>query len=225
MLRKLIVFFCLGGLLACTNIGVERLSGEIDQSFISSLASLNHRKRIVINSTGGDPDFGEKAAMLIEEKQLRVVIDGLCFSSCAEYILPSAADLVFTQNAVIGFHQNPTMIDFFRNEYSTQDRPLCFYEDNLSFISNLHKRKLGHDKFWRTVLDQLNLVDVEIVEKDSCSETGFRFAHDLWIPSSVTLRSEYGLKFKGSVCVDSKKCRKKLSDVLVSKGVNYIIDE
>lgn len=117
------------------------------------------------------------------------------------------------------------MIEFFRNEYSIENRSLCYFEDNLSFISNLHKRKLGHDMFWETVLSHLILENVEIVEKDNCSETGFRFIYDMWFPSSKTLRSDYGLEFENDICLDNRECRNKLADKLASNDVNYIMED
>lgn len=54
------MLFSVFGLLACSNVADRKISGEIDQNFINTLASINDGDAVIITSNGGDPDFGDK---------------------------------------------------------------------------------------------------------------------------------------------------------------------
>lgn len=70
------------------------------QSDSAAIHSLN------ITSTGGPTYFAIWAAQIIRDRKLRVVVDGFCASSCANYIVPSSNSILITRNSLIIPHTN-----------------------------------------------------------------------------------------------------------------------
>jgi hypothetical protein len=84
-------------------------SGDIVQnSFLGYQHVINGKvKNVIVNSGGGDVNEAIKIATDIYKRNLRVIIDGLCLSSCANYLLP-AANAVKLSDGFIGVHGNVT---------------------------------------------------------------------------------------------------------------------
>jgi len=49
---------------------------------------------ITVTSTGGDPDTSEIAAEIIQSKQLSILVQSACISSCVEYLIPAATNML-----------------------------------------------------------------------------------------------------------------------------------
>lgn len=64
----------------------------------------NPEAAFVINSLGGDTSQAIKIARAIEAVDRRVIISGVCHSSCANYIAPSAHQIVVWDTSVIMMH-------------------------------------------------------------------------------------------------------------------------
>lgn len=83
-------------------------SGEIDGpaalAFTSSLDGLTASPIIVINSGGGDVDAGLDMAESIRTRHATVIVDGVCASSCANYIFPAGGRRVISRNGILAFH-------------------------------------------------------------------------------------------------------------------------
>lgn len=200
-----------------------RITGAIDQQFIEILSAVKSGDTISVSSTGGDPDFAEQAAQIIIDKNLSVVIKGICFSSCAEYLLPAATKVRFSGRPLIGFHQNPLMIKhFLKSNPEYENSKLCHFEDNLEFIENLHERELGRTDFWHDVLLMTEKERAGFKQLDDCVEVRFGFKHKMWLPSSEQLKSQYRLAFKGKVCADEHKCLRRNIDRIWDKGTRIV---
>lgn len=190
----------------------------IDQAFISELSEQENGATITVNSLGGASAFGVRAAHIIQEKALHVVIDDYCFSSCVEYILPAARSVRLHPTALIGFHQNPMMIDDFKRRKTLDNTPICFYGDDVAAIRTLHESRLKQSDFWKTVEQKLDVQDIQIQKQGDCYVTGFKFAYDMWFPDSQTLRRDFGLSFSGSVCADHPSCK----DAVSARGLGTL---
>lgn len=61
-------------------------------------------KNLKITSTGGDMAVGIEFGYFIKDHNLDVEVSELCFSSCANYVLPAAKSVVINTNSLIGWH-------------------------------------------------------------------------------------------------------------------------
>ncbi len=61
-------------------------------------------KTLKITSTGGEMSVGIEFGYFVKEHDLIVEVSELCFSSCANYILPAAKSVVINTNSLIGWH-------------------------------------------------------------------------------------------------------------------------
>lgn len=201
------IFLAVLAVTSLTPRSSHQLTGEITPEFNSKLQMIEEMEVVKISSTGGDPDFAEIAANIIQNKNLSLVVHGLCLSSCVEYILPAANSLSLSNYSILGVHQNPAMINKFKNSNASyNDKPLCYFEDNLENYAELQASKgIGYqlDNAVTETISKLELEEVRLIEKEDCIEVGFRFKNQLWFPDSTQLRSVFGLNFTGEVCADS----------------------
>ncbi|WP_147692564.1 hypothetical protein [Vogesella mureinivorans] len=70
-------------------------NGELDASAIAQVQTLYAQAtvkptRLVINSHGGSSRLGMALGDFIHDKQLDIRVDGVCMSSCANYVFPAA---------------------------------------------------------------------------------------------------------------------------------------
>ena len=61
-------------------------------------------KTIIIESGGGDVIQGMDMGEWIYDNEVDVVVDTLCFSSCANYVFTAAKKKVIRENAIVGWH-------------------------------------------------------------------------------------------------------------------------
>lgn len=199
---------------------------SIDEVFLEKLRAATDFQEITVSSTGGDPDFAEIAAEIIQEKHLKIRIEHFCLSSCAEYLLPAAHSITLSNKSVIGFHQNPLMINYIKETFSEfQQHEICYYSDNLEYIEKLHFEKLKNSEYWKTTLDKIELNDAGFVKKDDCIEVQFIFNNRLWLPTSNQLKSGMGLQFEGSICSDDPTCYQQTIDRSWDENTNIVVGE
>ena len=59
---------------------------------------------LVINSRGGETDAGRSIGLWVHEHGVTVVVDHICFSSCANYIFTAAPRKIIRSGAIVGWH-------------------------------------------------------------------------------------------------------------------------
>ena len=85
------------------------MNGELDDGFYERFLSLvNGREDEVatlrVNSGGGITDEGLKLGLWIFQHNIDVVVDGLCFSSCANYVFTAGRNKTIMAGAIVGWH-------------------------------------------------------------------------------------------------------------------------
>ncbi len=82
-------------------------SGEINAGDKESLLKILKRtdKKLILNSEGGDAEEGLRIANTLLPYRLHVIVDGLCASSCANYLF-TAGGIKEIRNGWVGFHGN-----------------------------------------------------------------------------------------------------------------------
>ncbi len=64
-----------------------------------------------ITSSGGDIGVGIEFGHFIKNNDMDVIVSQLCFSTCANYILPAAKSVVIGKDALIGWHGGANQSD------------------------------------------------------------------------------------------------------------------
>lgn len=90
-----------------------RFDGPIKSGDFEGLEALLGKddKTLFVDSTGGDVEVGLLIGFRLLPFKLRVVVDGLCVSSCANYIF-AAGDIKEIRKGFVGFHGNATAVIF-----------------------------------------------------------------------------------------------------------------
>lgn len=83
-------------------------TGEITEEaasrFVSILESVGGNPVMVVNSGGGDVDAALDMAEAIGARSSTVIVDGVCASSCANYILPAGSRRIVARHSILAFH-------------------------------------------------------------------------------------------------------------------------
>ncbi|MEH3040513.1 MAG: hypothetical protein PGN21_10680 [Sphingomonas paucimobilis] len=86
-----------------------RLSGAIrdedDRQFAAALSP--NIRRVTLNSAGGQASTALRMAALIEGRRIEVVVDGICASSCANYLFAAGAARSIRPGSVVLWHGAP----------------------------------------------------------------------------------------------------------------------
>jgi len=205
------------------------IKGEINNEFVSQLEEVEDGSIITVTSTGGDPDTSEIAAEIIQSKQLSILVQSACISSCVEYLLPAATNIQFKGNPIVGVHQNPQMIDGFKDKkVNYRTNALCHFEDNLKkyqILQNGKRNDFSLDVAIKETVSRLNLEEVKYNQKEDCVEVGFRFQNDLWLPNSQQLNLIFGLNFTGSVCADNVQLCSKYLNKKAPSNLRFVVGD
>lgn len=194
-----------------------------DANLVESFSTLKIGETVTLSSPGGDPDYAQQLANIIRDKAVELTIEGFCISSCAEYLLAAPESLTFKNEPIIGFHQNPVMIEHFRSmKLEESDLPTCNYSDN----AKVYEDYTAEPDAWKQTLDRLEILDVQLQELANCVLVGFKFKRTMWLPTSEQLRTIWKLDFEGSVCADDfKKCASQLKKVGLDSETIVIGDQ
>jgi hypothetical protein len=205
--------------------------GDTDYHLIACLnAGLGQRNLVVrITSPGGDSDIAALAAIYIRLYGMSVEVDGICFSSCANYVAPAAKRLVVLPLSFLGLHGAP---DEFTEEVAKKleaevrampniplERMESYVQGNLAM---LHRTSENHKMVQRTLnvgTQWFRLNEIELP-----SEV-FNAAGLLLVPSkSMTKKCLKGIESlqMWEARYDYEKAALKM--IYPSEGVDYFID-
>jgi hypothetical protein len=67
--------------------------------------------RLEINSSGGEVEAGIRLGLWVHERQLDVVVRGVCLSSCANYVFTAGRSKRVTPGSVVAWHGNYHHLD------------------------------------------------------------------------------------------------------------------
>lgn len=68
-------------------------------------------RRLVIASGGGDTVEGRRLGRWVHQANLRVEVDTICFSSCADYVFPAGRSRAIRSGAIVGWHGNERSLE------------------------------------------------------------------------------------------------------------------
>lgn len=129
-------------------------NGYITESSVTSAFDLIDEgdvTELVVNSGGGNTEYAMDLAEWMLGENIKLTVDELCFSSCANYFMPAAESILIKQGSLVGWHGGahqkewgayPWFIDVFplfkvlrwwrMNEWKERER--VFYES-----ADIHK--------------------------------------------------------------------------------------
>lgn len=101
--------------------GVIYIDGDISKEsarkFLDLVSKTSLQKVVIVNSLGGDVDASLDIANYMHENNVDIEVQGLCFSSCANYLFPAAAHKEITKNGLVAWHGNVAhMVELMKNE-------------------------------------------------------------------------------------------------------------
>lgn len=166
MLRKLLSVVVVAAISGCASVPSQYTrfadvkldgdtlyySGSIESQPVLEAIRLagNQAKTLVIKSGGGDVEAGIEFGYWVYDKGIDVVVDELCFSSCANYILTAAKSVVVNSGAVVGWHGGAFQdIDLHNRWYEylipnrTQNKA-AYYDSMLSYLRKKETKFFDH---------------------------------------------------------------------------------
>ena len=77
---------------------------SVDHFFRQIRAAEEPIDNLVINSNAGETDASRRVGLWVHEHAVTVVVDHVCFSSCANYIFTAAPRKIIRSGAIVGWH-------------------------------------------------------------------------------------------------------------------------
>jgi hypothetical protein len=201
--------------------------GEISEAHLEKISNLKCKYLVLnIDSYGGEIGLSMDIAEIISSMNTTIIVNNYCISSCAEVILPSAKNIIFKNEPLIGFHGNSIMLEFLSNSIKPPGFENCTF-DNAKRMREIYQKAEVNSEFWDFQLRYLrlkNLLAAPVKQSNQCPKMQMNFIHDLWFPSSISLKDDLKLKFKGEVCADNvQNCKAKIYKQLPRRS--FVIDE
>lgn len=131
-----------------------RYVGVIDMPTVKAFIAQSPAPRLTltIDSPGGDVAAGILLGEWVSEHELDVVVEGICASSCANYVLPAARRKAITAGALVVWHGGAHQADFeqFKRDYlAAVKRRYLGIDDN-----NDRRLLLSNERFENLLLFQ-----------------------------------------------------------------------
>lgn len=87
------------------------MAGKIDEKLLRSFVDApDNFEKVVVKSQGGDVIAAIEIAKIIKKRNLDVEVNGYCLSACAQYILPSARNIIIRDKSIVALHHSPFSI-------------------------------------------------------------------------------------------------------------------
>jgi len=210
---------------------IHFLKGPLNKSFLVALDNIPEDTSVIgVNSVGGDSIPALKVAKVIQNRDLKIIIDGefgICASGCAEYLLPAAKSLKFNNEPLVGYHQNPHIIySLLKNTIPSQLDFCTELKQQINEANELYSTKNLNQNFWSSTLEKIEIEYFQprkILEK--CPSANWQFKHELWFPNSKQLKELLGLKFEGAVCSDAPEVCKSKIDETWDEGLSFVVGD
>lgn len=188
-----------------SDLFVGRVSGGVDQAFVSRLDSVSKsRSKIKISSGGGEASAGWQAGAIVAQRDLELVIDGACLSACAEFLLPAAKSIEVDSQTLIGLHGN----DFIFAALASEFFPSRTFVDpqRIAWLRTQYQRQGLSQDFYKETMARLGIRYVSEAESTPYPQVEIYSVYSMWFPTSEQLRSLWGLEVRGTLCADDRNC-------------------
>lgn len=89
-----------------TDNGTLRLKGPTDEVMLDCVQSAQAESldTIIISSSGGSASIAMDIGDVLASRNIKIIVEDICASSCANYLLPVASHVTVSKNALIMLH-------------------------------------------------------------------------------------------------------------------------
>ncbi len=149
-----------------------RFWGQIDKKTAAAFYKIITPKitTIIVNSGGGEVENALLVGREIYKRQLNIIVDGRCGSSCANYWFVAATNKTVRRGSWVGFHGNPSSslpyYDIRKFDQKFLDDLANFEQQEIAFFNALE-------------------VDIELVQRSSTITVAFK--RSAYLPSPEQL--------------------------------------
>lgn len=188
--------------------------GPTGPELVEFLRKVPDNAKVRLTSWGGRADYALSAASIIEEKNLKVLIDAFCLSSCADILLVAATKVYFEDDPLVGLHGNPARTQHFLTEAFPVVPSHCSDAVYQKF-KNLYERKNANLEFWQVMdraMDRTEQLEFKL-GSDGCPTVNVRYSEGFWVPTARELRNGLGISVEGNTCADSGNCEIRLRNL------------
>jgi len=141
-----------------------RLSGDIQKGDFERYLELAKEgySKLELRSFGGVPLIALKIADDVVKRRVEVVIDGYCFSACANYLALSGKTLTVPCDSLVGWHGSPTnkSNDEVAKESFSEGHPKELTSILVNWISDFREREL---RFYKVIGVNISLLHDSVV--------------------------------------------------------------
>ncbi|GAD80154.1 hypothetical protein [Vibrio ezurae] len=138
------------------------ISGEAVLEALRAVRESNTQvKKLAITSQGGDMSAGIELGFFIKEHNWDVEVRELCFSACANYVLPAAKSVTIDANSLLGWHGGAMQPD----ELWAHSIPKSSRAVFMDYIAMLREKET---RFFDTVGVDQNITTYGQTTKNSC---------------------------------------------------------
>jgi len=174
------------------------LSGKIDNVFVSDLekALQAGNTKFEIKSQGGSEYWALLAANKIANvKDTEIIIDDICLSACAMYILPSATTVHSEGTDLIALHHSTYAVLRLNGLDENRIAPKLELENIFQLTVDFFEFVDGDP----SVLDEaLQNIDLQCIDyENETQRTRLRFNYNYWVPDRAALE-RLGISFSRS---------------------------
>lgn len=113
---------------------VGLITPEAVPFFQKALIDIPDPKEFLIDSIGGDAESAIKIAELTRQHNLTLIVDGRCFSACADMIFAAAKRKIVTEGSIVGIHEQT--VNF---QVNNEAKTVSGYEINKRLLASLDK--------------------------------------------------------------------------------------
>jgi hypothetical protein len=177
--------------------------GDVDQTFVNQIKSFpaNELKTIVITSGGGSVSAAIDAANLMQDHEIKLVVDDYCVSACASILLATSQRNIIREDSIVGFHR-PIGLIYFLNEYLGREHSVSLegsaqYELSKQAIAIYERAGIKPELFVATSIRQgFGCLDGDFKQRLERGENfQLHFLADLYIPNEKVLK-QFGWNFE-----------------------------
>lgn len=183
-------------LVGCTSaVGAARdLDGPTDDRMLAQVRAAYEagERELTISSPGGRESTALSIAEFIEAKGITLVVDGMCTSACAQYLLVAAKRVTMRPGSVVAFHVNSFGLLAGGYLAGRDTRISSEMTDTAARASRLYQRRKVETSLMTDATRAMNLTCFRSTATSERVEGAF----DTWVPPVSYLRFS-GLRIGG----------------------------
>jgi ATP-dependent protease ClpP protease subunit len=88
---------------------IGQITPAIAVAFKNAMNQEKNIKVVLVDSSGGDMESALNIAMIIKNRKLNLVVDGRCFSACANYLFPAAQTKIVLPGSFVAIHETTVL--------------------------------------------------------------------------------------------------------------------